>query len=230
VTRSTVPAAALAALATALFASPAAAVITLTSSPGAPDPGIPLGYTTVVTFDTAPATGIVNTIFGNVVTAAGNVSGQRAGPAGTPSGGIYQSVGTFSPNTSSSTFDFTNYLGPDRYLTGFSLYWGSVDPANRVEFYNDSNILVQFFLGTNLPASTGNQILSQTNRRVTFNIDGMDRITKVRMLSTTNAFEYDTLAVTDGPMPEPGSWVLMITGFGFIGAAMRRRAQQAAGA
>ncbi len=227
-TRLTVPAAALAALATALLASPAAAVITLSSSPGAPDPPIPPGYTTVVTFDTASAVGILNTTVGNVVTSAANVSGQRAAPAGTASGGVYQSVGL--PNTSSSTFDFTNYLGPDRYLTGFSLYWGSVDPTNRIEFFNDSNVLVQFFLGTNLPASTGNQILSQTNRRVTFNIDGMDRVTKVRLSSNQNAFEYDTFAVTDGPMPEPGSWVLMITGFGFIGAAMRRRAQQAAGA
>jgi hypothetical protein len=215
-------------LATALFAGPAAAIITLSSSPGAPDPPIPPGYTTVVTFDTASAAGILNTTVGNVVTAAGNVSGQRAGPAGTPSGGIYQSVGAFSPNGSSSTFDFTNYLGQDRYLTGYSLYWGSVDPSNRIEFFNDSNVLVQFFLGTDLPAATGNQILSQTNRRVTFNIDGMDRITKVRFRDTANAFEYDTFAVTDGPMPEPGSWVLMITGFGFIGAAMRRRAQQAA--
>jgi hypothetical protein len=213
-------------LAAALAATPAAAVIQMESTPGAPDPGIPFGYTTVVTFDTDPATGIVNTAFGNVMTEAGNIDGVRAAPAGTPSTGVYQSVGRFSPNGSSSTFDFAGYLPQFRYLTGFSLYWGSVDATNAIDFINADGAVVQSFLGTALPVFTGNQTESSTNRRVTFNIDGIDRITKIRLRDTNNAFEYDTFAVTEGPLPEPGSWVLMITGFGFIGAAMRRRAQQ----
>jgi hypothetical protein len=226
----TVPAAALAALATAFSAGPAAAVISVTSQLGAPDPGIPAGFTTVITFDDPSAPGIVNTFIGNVLTAAGSTPGQRAAPAGTAEGGIYQSVGIATPNTiaSSSTFDFTDYLTGRNVLTGFSVYWGSVDSYNFVDFLTTDNTVVATFSGTQLPVFNGNQRERITNPRVTFLIDGMDRVTKVRMRSTSNAFEYDTIAVREGPMPEPGTWVLMIAGFGLVGAAMRRRAALAA--
>jgi hypothetical protein len=223
-----VPAAALAALATALSATPAAAVVTVTTERGNPDPGIPSGFTTVVTFDGPSAPGIVNTIFGNVVTSAANISGQRAAPAGTASGGIYQSVGLATPNTSSSTFDFTNYLTGRNVVTGFSLYWGSVDATNFIDFLTADNTVVASFAGNQLPRFDGNQTDAESNPRVTFLMSGMDRVRKVRMRATANAFEYDTLAVRTGPMPEPSSWAMLITGFGLVGAAMRRRAQQAA--
>lgn len=227
-TRSTVPAVVLAGLTAVIAASPAAAVITVTSQLGNPDPGAPSGFTTVVTFDAPSAPGIVNTVFGNVVTSAANVSGQRAAPAGTAPGGIYQSVGSFTPNTSSSTFDFSGYLTGSNVLTGFSLYWGSVDATNFIDFINIDGVVVQSFAGNQLPVFNGNQTSQASNPRVTFNISGLDRINKVRMRATSNAFEYDTLAVSTGPMPEPSSWAMLITGFGLVGAAMRRRARLAA--
>jgi hypothetical protein len=209
----------------AAFAAPAQAVITVSSLSGAPDPGIPSGFTTVITFDAPAAPGIINTTIGNVVTAAGNISGQRAAPAGTPAGGVYQSIGT----NGSSTFNFINYLPTNQVLTGFSLYWGSVDSHNAIDFINDVGTAVASFAGNQLPRFDGNQSLGTANPRVTFMIDGVDRIQKVRLRSAGNAFEYDNIAVDTGPLPEPASWALLVTGFGLTGAAMRRRAAAQAG-
>jgi len=201
------------------LAAPAHAVITVTSVAGAPDPGIPAGFTSVVTFDAPSAPGIVNTISGSVITAAGNISGIRAAPAGTPAGNIYQSVGT----GGSSTFDFTNALPANQALTGFSLYWGSVDSYNFVDFIDNLGAVVATFSGSQLPRFDGNQTLATTNPRVTFMIDGADRINRIRLRSTGNAFEYDNFATDMGPLPEPANWVMLITGFGLIGSAMRRQ-------
>lgn len=208
----------------AIAATPAAAVITLTSGAGNPDPGIPSGFTTVVTFGTASAAGIVNTMSGAVVTAAGNIGGQRAAPAGTPAGGVYQSIGT----GGRSTFDFGLYLPANRVLTGFSMYWGSIDNHNFVDFLTAGNTVVASFGGAQLPRFDGNQTLGTSNRRVTFLIDGINEITKVRLRSNGNAFEYDTFAVTNGTVPEPASWTMLIAGFGLVGSVLRRRRALAA--
>jgi hypothetical protein len=200
-------------------ASPAAAVVTVSNVTGNPDPGIPSGFTTVVTFDAPSAAGIVNITSGSVITAAGNISGVRAAPAGTAVGGVYQSVGT----GGSSTFDFGGYLTPNNALTGFSLYWGSVDNYNFVDFLKADNTVVASFGGAQLPQFDGNQTAATTNPRVTFLIDSLDQVTKVRLRSTSNAFEYDTFAITTGGVPEPASWAMLIAGFGLVGAALRRR-------
>jgi PEP-CTERM motif len=38
-------------------------------------------------------------------------------------------------------------------------------------------------------------------------------------------FVFTNVAVTPGAVPEPASWVMLIAGFGLVGAAMRRRPQ-----
>ncbi len=212
-------------LATAFVPVPAAALVSVAGSlAGAPDPGIPNGFSTVITFDAPSAAGIVNTISGAVVTAAGNQSGVRAAPAGTQAGGIYQSVG----NGGSSTFNFTDYLPDYRVLTGLSLYWGSVDSHNIVDFVRADGSLVSSFSGSDLPRFDGNQTLGATNRRITFAMTGLNEITQVRFRGTGNAFEYDTIAVQAGAVPEPASWAMLITGFGLIGSALRRRRRRVA--
>lgn len=203
-----------------LAASPAAAVITVSASAGFPDPGIPSGFTRVVTFDAPSATGIVNTISGTVITAAGDIVGTRFAPAGTPRGGVYQSVGPGGV----STFDFGSYLPANRVLTGFSLYWGSADRHNFLDFLRADNSLVATYAGSSwapIPGTASRD--AKNNPRVTFLMDGFHEITKVRMRSNGNAFEYDNLAVIDGSLPEPGSWAMMIVGFGLMGSVRRRR-------
>jgi hypothetical protein len=203
------------------MAAPAAAVVSVAGSvAGAPDPGIVhAGFVEVISFDAPSATGIVNTTLGGVLTAAGNIGGTRAAPAGTPTGGIYQSVG----RGGSSTFNFAGYLPEFRVLTGLSLYWGSVDSHNIVDFLRADGSLVSSFTGADLPRFDGNQTLSATNRRITFAMTGLDKVTQVRFRATGNAFEYDTIGVGIGSVPEPASWAMLIAGFGLIGGAMRRR-------
>ena len=39
-----------------------------------------------------------------------------------------------------------------------------------------------------------------------------------------DSFKFDDLAVSYiDPLPEPGSWALMLSGFGMVGFALRRR-------
>jgi hypothetical protein len=207
--------------ASALIAAPAAAVTLVSSIAGAPDPGVPSGFTTVVTFDAPSAAGIVNTVTGAVITAAGDIGGIRAAPAGTPVGGVYQSVGT----DGTSSFDFSGYLA-GRPLTGLSLYWGSVDDYNFIDFYSRSGSLLQTISGTDLPQFDGDQTAPITNRRLTFAINAVDDVTRLVFRSEGNAFEFDTIAVSPEAIPEPGTWAMLIAGFGLVGAAMRRRQRQ----
>lgn len=202
----------------AFHATTAHAVVLVSSVPGAPDPAMPAGFSTVITFDAPSAPGIINTVTGAVITAAGNVSGVRAAPAGTPLGGIYQSVG----KGGASTFDFSGFTR-SRALTGVSLYWGSVDAFNILDFVNRDGVLVHSIRGSDLPRFDGNQTLAATNRRLTFAMSGRDDVTRLVFRSTGNAFEFDTIGVTTGAVPEPDSWALLIAGFGLVGAAVRRR-------
>ena len=198
--------------------SPAIAVTLVTSLAGAPDPGMPSGFRTVITFDAPSAPGIVNSFTGAVITAAGNASGVRAAPAGTPAGGVYQSVGTGGV----SSFDFSGAIG-NAGLTGVSLYWGSVDSFNRLDFVNRAGVVVDTVLGSDLPRFDGNQMLGATNRRLTFAMDGRDDISQLIFRSSGNAFEFDTIGITTGAVPEPETWAMLIAGFGLVGAAARRR-------
>lgn len=206
-----------------VLAGPAAA-ITVVSAPGAPDPGIAgTGLRMVADFDNPTAAGIVQTNVGTVIRAAGSQGGVRAAPAGTAANGVYLSVGA----NSSSTFDFTNYFGPGRKLGRLSLYWGSVDSYNFVDFLSPANAVVQTISGSQLPAATGDQILGLTNRRVTFLFAPLENISKVRFRSTSPAFELDSIAAAVAPIPEPASWAMLIVGFALIGVTLRRRGRLA---
>lgn len=154
-----------------------------------------------------------------MVTRTGSLSGQRAAPAGTLAGGIYQSVGP----ASLSTFDFTNYTGRTAALTGFSFYWGSIDAYNSIDFLRADGSIMRTFTGRDMPRFDGNQTEGITNRRVTLGLDVQDRIKQVAFRSTSPAFEFDTIGVTTGAVPEPASWAMLIAGFGLVGAVLRRR-------
>ena len=198
-----------------LLASPALAV-TITSTPG--NAALAPGENLVISFDVASATGISNTTIGNVITAAGSTSGVRAAPVGTPQGGVYQSIG----NGASSTFDFTGFVNGGALKT-LSVYWGSVDRFNFVDFLNGQGQVVSSFSGAALPQNDGNQQMSATNRRVFFNFLPQEEITSLRFRSTGNAFEFDSIGASAGPVPEPATWATLIIGFSFIGYALRQR-------
>lgn len=208
-------------VAAALLAAAPAAAVTVTSLPGAPDPGIAFGETRVASFDTPLAAGVVNTTAGSVITAAGSIGGVRAAPAWTGSG-VYQSIGA----GGSSLFDFSAWGSP---LSSFSLYWGSIDSYNFIDFLDANGLRIAGLSGSDLPRFDGNQTASASNRRVVFGFAPFESITAVRLRSTGAAFEYDDIGAAahyeafTGAVPEPASWALLITGFGLIGVSMRRR-------
>lgn len=206
------------ALALCLLAAPAAAVVVI-SVAGAPDPGLTAGQTLVVSFNAPNFAGVTNTDIGNVIIAAGSTGGVRAAPAGTAAGGVYMSIGS----GGSSTFDFTGIIDANKKLGSVSLYWGSIDAFNTVEFLDANNVVIQSFGGNQLPQFNGDQTEAVTNRRVDFVFNSLEKVTKVRFGSSSNAFEFDSIGASMAAVPEPAAWLTMIAGFGLVGVTARRR-------
>lgn len=208
-------------LAILAITTPAAAV-TMTSAPGAPDPGLAPGQSLVVSFDAANAVGVTEINIGNVITGPGS-NGQRAAPAGTGAG-RYRSLGA----GGSSTFDFTGFTGGGP-LKSLSVYWGSVDRYNVVDFFDPRGTLVGAFSGADLPLANGNQTAAMTNRRVFFDFLPAENVTAARFRSTGVAFEFDTIGAEAGAVPEPATWAMLIAGFAAVGVGLRRRRVAVAG-
>lgn len=203
-------------------AAPASAVL-FTNTPGAPDPGIAAHEKLLVTFDAANAAGVTDTSRAAVITAATSTGGVRAAPAGTPKGGVYRLIG----GGGSSVFDFSGW-SRGRALASASLYWGSINRYNFVDFLTIDGRRVGGIGGADLPQWNGNRSSADTNRRVQFRFAPEDAVTALRLRSNGAAFEFDDIAASVGIVPEPASWAMMITGFGFIGFAMRRKGRAVA--
>jgi hypothetical protein len=98
-------------------------------------------------------------------------------------------------------------FAPGTFAFGFRL--GRTQPVTSTQFC--INTAPCFFLN---PPTTGFQFLGfkETNglSSVSFNFSG------------SQTFELAALRVA-GAVPEPGTWAMLIAGFGFAGAALRRR-------
>ena len=109
-----------------------------------------------------------------------------------------------------------NYLG---------LFWGSADSYNSIQFYND-NVLIATYTGTDiLNPANGNQYASSTNKYVNFMLT--EYFDKVKLISTSYAFELDNLAVGDSEIPRtpvPGAALLGIIGLFIAGKKLRKYA------
>jgi hypothetical protein len=149
----------------------------------------------------------------------GSVDGDFAQPLG--STGQYFSVGP-------STVTHNNVTIGDN-ISSFSFIWGSLDPYNILtgatfggfQSYTGSDIaaLIPGFADGDHTSPTSNPIVTifltgAEQQAVSFNMD-----------SDTNAFEIDNIVVNSavGSVPEPGTWAMMLLGFGAIGFSMRRR-------
>lgn len=191
----------------------AAASITIGSITPGTDPYSGPAPTYDFDANTPPTTG------GDVVT--GSVVNQYEQPFG--STGNYYSVG---PSTSTpGEIDLSEWGD----ITSISFLWGSVDDYNTLEFLDAMGGVLATFTGNDIfnPAN-GDTNDPNTNPVVTFLLDGMDvsafdslRLTSARNGEGINAFEIDNIAIN--PVPEPGTWAMMLLGFGAAGFAMRRR-------
>lgn len=197
-----------------LAAAPVCAV-TFTSIAGAPDPGVRADQRVVADFDSPMAPGVTNRQQGDVITDTGSIGGVRATPAGGTS--AYQSIGT----NSSSQFDFAGWSG-GRPLRSFSLYWGSVDGYNQIDFLNSQGDMVATISGAQVAHQAhGSWTAAAANRRVNFLFQPQQQVQSVLLRSAAPAFEFDTLAAS--AVPEPENWMLLIGGLGLVGALVRAR-------
>ncbi len=200
-----------------------AQAVTFTSAYGAPDPGPAAGDQVFVNFD-SPIDTTGFTFTGSYKLMTGTTQGVAAAPAGDTTQYAYISPALATNNaTLTSPFD----------LSRVSFYWGSIDQYNTVDVLgtlNGGTTQTLFSLpGGAMPPANGDQMAASTNRRVTFTAGAGEAITGLRFVSTGVALEIDDVAgqlLGNGSaqgVPEPASWAMMLAGFGFIGAAARRR-------
>jgi hypothetical protein len=196
----------LTAVALAAFATPASAATVASFTDG----GAPLlpGETVFATFDAGSDGGVTGVNF-NILTGS---SGLGADPATGGQGDPYLSV--FGGGTASVSFGPVAFLGLD---------YGSADTYNTfalllldgtTELFTGQDII-------NVGTADGNQAEPRTNGRLTFT-NALNPIVGLTLSSTQNSLEVDRLSSV-AAVPEPGTWALMLLGFGAIGVAMRRR-------
>ena len=110
-----------------------------------------------------------------------------------------------------------------KYLRSFSLYMGSPDTYNSVQFLGANGFNVTLNGGQLTQGNTGQSWA--WGARVNFDFEGA-QVNQIILRSTSNSFESDNFAA--GAVPEPATWAMMIIGFGAAGSILRRRRQQLA--
>jgi len=188
-------------------AFPLAPTITRLSNLAHTDPGVPGDQHTVVDFDHPNAPGF----------------GFSGGFVRSGSLGLWPGVSAPPPGDESN---YETVLGggeavftAPRPLKDFSFYLGSPDSYNSVEFQGPGFdwVLNGDAIWGGTPPGDGDQSIG-LRIRYDFNGNPVDKIT---FRSSGNSFEFDSLAASGAP--EPAAWTLMIAGFGWAGAALRRR-------
>lgn len=191
-----------------LAAAPASANVSFIFTPG-PASSPTGGFTVVDDFNT---TGTA--LDGWVVSGAGAVlqSGSNANGAqpvnSSPSGTQYLAV--LGGGAAQYTFA--------QPTTGFEFDWGSVDAYNTLTVF--TTLGSYSATGAIVPPADGDQSAFSTNGLFTAFASPGELITGFKLESGTNSFEIDNVATR--AVPEPAAWLLMILGFGGVGAAMRR--------
>jgi opacity protein-like surface antigen len=210
-------------MAAMLLATPsvASAAVTVTSV------AAPTDYSTTnadtITYDFDGKTP-VNT--GGAIVTPPSVENQHAVPVG--SAGSYYSVGpTFNGPGEGIGSIFFDVIGTG--ISTVSFLWGSADHHNSLQFFGldgaTEYAIGDLFTGAAVVAPAdpnGDWTSDLTNRLVTFTFTDADQAVKgVRLNSTVNGFEIDSMTI--GAVPEPATWAMMMVGFAMVGAASRMR-------
>ncbi len=201
--------------------------------------GVPVGAGVYENFDSLSAAGGLSAQ-GITVTFSGTGAGTVALP---DAPGLYAapyisgSNGTSFGNSQADGRNVTQYL-----TTGigevtlqlaeshqyFGLLWGSVDDYNSLSFYNGTTFLFNF---------TGHDVdvLANGNQGATgtfyVNINSDTPFDRVIASSTSYGFEFDNVALAVNPagpigvspIPEPGTYAMLLAGLALVGAMVRRR-------
>ena len=192
------------------FATPSLAQSTVTFNDG--NGGLGTGETLLASFSPGSTGGVVCAGTGCVIQTGSNTLG--ADPAVGGMGDPYLSV------LGQGTASFTFAGG----LSQLGLDYGSADTYNFFQLLFAGGA-TQNFSGQNLitaGTADGNQSSPRTNGRLTFLANAGQSITGLNLSSGQNSLEIDNVG-TIGAVPEPGTWAMMLFGFGAIGSSMRRR-------
>lgn len=204
-----------------LLLGSAANAVTFTTAPGAPDPGAAAAETLVDSFETG-MTGPAGIVYGGSYTVDNlTIGGIRAAPAGDTTA-YFATPGSDQQLPGVATIDFNGYITANRGLRSLSFYWGSVDVYNTLEVLDRNGVVIQTIVGNqiNNPAN-GNQTDAVSNRRLYLRFSDTDNFGSLRLTSTQRAFEIDDVAVS--AVPEPATWLMLVTGMGLVGFTARRR-------
>lgn len=145
----------------------------------------------------------------NVNDAVTGVFGARFSP--NSPGGISQDIATVAGNSYRISWDLTKFANPNRVPNNaFSASFGGVPFIN----YTNSSA---FGPTTFIVVSASSSTLSSLVFTFRDNLDG-----------PTNRWSLDNVSVTSlgrdgGPVPEPATWAMLLTGFALVGVAARSR-------
>jgi hypothetical protein len=103
-----------------------------------------------------------------------------------------------------------------------SIFLGSIDSFNAIDLLdNVGNVIATWPGWAFTTPANGDQVLPNTNRRVTFTRGGNDAlIGGLRFRSQYNSLEVDNVVFA---VPEASTWAMMLIGFGLAGMAIRSR-------
>mgnify|MGYP002780877905 CR=1 FL=1 len=108
-------------------------------------------------------------------------------------------------------------------LSQLGLDYGSADTYNTFTllFLNGTSETYTGQQLIDIGIANGDQAAARTNGRLTFS-NFTSPLTGLRLNSGQNSLEVDNFGVVNA-VPEPGTWAMMLLGFGAVGFAMRRR-------
>jgi hypothetical protein len=154
----------------------------------------------------------------------GSVVFQNAQPAGDQSNYLaVQPDPTIEDGVPGFSLGAVIYNSPT-LLSSFSIYWGSADPTNKVEFFN-GNTFIKALTGLDVFGvnATGDWYSPDANRYVTFT--GVDtQFNKVRFSTGQIAFEFDQKRPVPVPAIVPG--IALAAAF-FGSKALKRKQNEA---
>jgi hypothetical protein len=147
---------------------------------------------------------------------SGSVSNVQAEPLGN-TGDYWVNYPDGHGYTEPGIFDVTG-------LKTLSFIWGSVDPSNVLSLFDTSGNFVQSWSGNDLLGDTsGSPTNPNGNPLIKLVFGSANEAGHLEFSTNQIAFETGTFSLG---VPEPGTWALMILGFGLVGGALRRRQRQ----
>ena len=192
------------------IAVPASATTTVSFTGGSG--ALPAGMTVFQDFE-GYAAGTPGATIGTNASVYSGSTGDAARPA-------FGSTGNFASVRTNGSYS-VSFAATDT----FAFVLGSLDTYNTLTLHY-ANGSSQDYIGgqiiNDLTFPSGNQISGETNGVVAYKVTSGPKLTGATFTSSANSFEFDNLAA--GAVPEPATWAMMIGGFGFVGAAARRRA------